>query len=122
MTPLKQLMTVLFPALFAPSSPTNCPCFSVKSTPCKTEAAPYPALSPTISSMKILAEIRITDELVLDDLLGGSVGDLLTKIHDDDSIGDAHHDRHDVLHKYEGHALAAEPANDVENHFRFRER
>src|SRR5437899_2699623 len=108
--PMMHLMSVLLPLPLVPSRATVSPSRTSIETPCSTRTAPYPASTPSTTSL--LAKVGLLHGRVADDLVGRALGDPLAGIEDDDALREAHHRPHDVLDHDDRDALGVEPQQD----------
>src|SRR2546429_4409980 len=111
------------PLPLAPSSVTISPSRTRSDTPSSARRCPYETLSPSISSIAILAgtsrilraaEVRLDDLRIGGDLARLALGDLAPVVQDDHAVGDAHDQVHVVLdHDQRQPQLAAQVDDEV---------
>src|SRR5262245_36223260 len=101
------LSRVVLPAPFAPRMATTSPARTRIDTSRKAQCRPYECSRPSISSI-LITQIGANDLTVAQDLLGASLGDLCSGVHDDHAMAQRAHCRHHMLDQYDRQPLRRE--------------
>src|SRR5207247_7954861 len=97
-SPVTTLRTVDFPAPFGPTITVVASAFASRPTPHSTRVPSYAAsIASSRSTDGLLAEVRLDDGGVPDDLLWRALRDRAALLEDKDPVGDTEHGAHDML-------------------------
>src|SRR5215468_6478554 len=105
--------SVVLPAPFGPITVTIWPASTVSDTPCTASTLPYATCRARTSRSALMssalslqtAEVGLDDQRIALNLCRQAFGELLSEVHDDQTVGQPHHEIHVVLDQENRHAL-----------------
>src|SRR4030095_15523509 len=120
--PASASMSVVLPAPLGPTTVTSSRSPTCSDTSQTATASPWATSRRSISSIG-LSQIRADDVGIAHDLPRETLGDDLTAVQDDDTVGQVEHRPHDVLDEDDGRPAVADLADELQRvgHLRGRE-